>query len=176
MGLLTSLLRMLHPIRTTKRAVRRAVVPRPIRKAVRIEKTMMHPIASAEGLVKYKAIGALDRASTPKKRPNVPAPVDRADDPARPQPRIQEQGSLPADRDRKMDPLFARSARMVAADHTASASQVQRKFHIDYSRSARIVELLAEHGVIGAYQGSKSREVLMTLPEVDELLERLGIE
>jgi hypothetical protein len=30
--------------------------------------------------------------------------------------------------------------------------------------------------VVGSYQGSKSREVLMTLPDVDELLERLGIE
>ena len=35
---------------------------------------------------------------------------------------------------------------------------------------------LAEHRVIGGYQGSKSREVLMNLPDVDDLLDRLGIE
>ena len=50
------------------------------------------------------------------------------------------------------------------------------KFNVGYSRAGRIVDQLAEHRVVGSYQGSKSREVLMTLPDVDELLERLGIE
>jgi S-DNA-T family DNA segregation ATPase FtsK/SpoIIIE len=55
-------------------------------------------------------------------------------------------------------------------------SLVQRKFNVGYSRAGRIVDQLAEHHVVGAYQGSKSREVLMNLPDVDDLLERLGIE
>jgi hypothetical protein len=38
------------------------------------------------------------------------------------------------------------------------------------------VDQLAENHVVGGYQGSKSREVNMNLPDVDELLERLGIE
>ncbi|HEY6114443.1 MAG TPA: DNA translocase FtsK 4TM domain-containing protein [Candidatus Dormibacteraeota bacterium] len=78
--------------------------------------------------------------------------------------------------ERKLDPLFARSARAVAAEGAASVSLVQRKFNVGYSRAGRIVDQLAEHRVIGAYQGSKSREVLMNLPDVDDLLERLGIE
>src|SRR5579864_2626179 len=78
--------------------------------------------------------------------------------------------------ERKLDPLFARSARAVAAEGAASVSLVQRKFNVGYSRAGRIVDQLAEHRVIGGYQGSKSREVMMTLPDVDELLERLGIE
>jgi DNA segregation ATPase FtsK/SpoIIIE, S-DNA-T family len=78
--------------------------------------------------------------------------------------------------ERKLDPLFARSARAVAAEGAASVSLVQRKFNVGYSRAGRIVDQLAEHRVIGGYQGSKSREVLMTLPDVDDLLERLGLE
>ncbi|HEV2414441.1 MAG TPA: DNA translocase FtsK 4TM domain-containing protein [Candidatus Dormibacteraeota bacterium] len=78
--------------------------------------------------------------------------------------------------ERKLDPLFGRSARAVAAEGAASVSLVQRKFNVGYSRAGRIVDQLAEHRVIGGYQGSKSREVLMTLPDVDELLERLGLE
>ncbi len=78
--------------------------------------------------------------------------------------------------ERRLDPLFARSARAVAAEGAASVSLVQRKFNVGYSRAGRIVDQLAEHRVIGGYQGSKSRDVLMTLPDVDELLERLGIE
>jgi restriction system protein len=77
---------------------------------------------------------------------------------------------------RKFDPLFARSARMVAAQSAASVSLVKRMFNVDYSRAERIVDQLADYRVIGGYQGSKSREVLMTLPDVDDLLERLGIE
>jgi S-DNA-T family DNA segregation ATPase FtsK/SpoIIIE len=78
--------------------------------------------------------------------------------------------------DRRLDPLFARAARAVAAEGAASVSLVQRKFNVGYSRAGRIVDQLAEHRVIGGYQGSKSREVLMNLPDVDELLERLGLE
>jgi S-DNA-T family DNA segregation ATPase FtsK/SpoIIIE len=78
--------------------------------------------------------------------------------------------------ERKLDPLFARSARAVAAEGGASVSLVQRKFNVGYSRAGRIVDQLADHRVIGGYQGSKSREVLMTLPDVDDLLERLGLE
>jgi len=78
--------------------------------------------------------------------------------------------------ERRLDPLFARAARAVAAEGGASVSLVQRKFNVGYSRAGRIVDMLAEHRVIGGYQGSKSREVLMNLPDVDELLERLGLE
>ena len=78
--------------------------------------------------------------------------------------------------DRKLDPLFARAARAVCAEGGASVSLVQRKFNVGYSRAGRIVDQLADHRVIGGYQGSKSREVLMNLPDVDELLERIGLE
>ena len=78
--------------------------------------------------------------------------------------------------ERKLDPLFARSARAVAAEGAASVSLVQRKFNVGYSRAGRIVDQLAENHVVGGYQGSKSREVLMTLPDVDDLLERLHLE
>src|SRR5437762_4290146 len=94
---------------------------------------------------------------------------------------ILEEGSGPAwdgerREERKLDPLFPRSARAVAAEGGASVSLVQRKFNVGYSRAGRIVDQLAEHRVIGGYQGSKSREVLMTLPDVDDLLDRLGLE
>jgi DNA segregation ATPase FtsK/SpoIIIE, S-DNA-T family len=78
--------------------------------------------------------------------------------------------------ERRLDPLFARAARAVAAEGAASVSLVQRKFNVGYSRAGRIVDQLAEHRVIGSYQGSKSREVLMNLPDVDDLLEQLGVE
>jgi len=65
--------------------------------------------------------------------------------------------------------VFARAARAVAAEGAASVSLVQRKFNVGYSRAGRIVDQLAENHVVGGYQGSKSREVMMNLPDVDEL-------
>ena len=85
-------------------------------------------------------------------------------------------GVGPSEPDRKLDPLFARAARAVAAEGGASVSLVQRKFNVGYSRAGRIVDQLAEHRVIGPYQGSKSRDVVMSLPDVDELLESIGLE
>jgi S-DNA-T family DNA segregation ATPase FtsK/SpoIIIE len=83
---------------------------------------------------------------------------------------------ISAETERRLDPLFSRAARAVAAEGAASVSLVQRKFNVGYSRAGRIVDQLAEHRVVGGYQGSKSREVLMNLPDVDELLERIGVE
>jgi S-DNA-T family DNA segregation ATPase FtsK/SpoIIIE len=91
------------------------------------------------------------------------------------------EGFLPAtelgpDGERKLDPLFARAARAVAAEGAASVSGVQRKFNVGYSRAGRIIDMLERNRVIGPYQGSKSREVLMSGAEVDELLEQLEVE
>jgi S-DNA-T family DNA segregation ATPase FtsK/SpoIIIE len=47
---------------------------------------------------------------------------------------------------------------------------------VGYTRAARLVDQLAEHGVVGPFEGSKSREVLMDVFQVDELLADLGEE
>jgi S-DNA-T family DNA segregation ATPase FtsK/SpoIIIE len=74
----------------------------------------------------------------------------------------------------KRDPMFERSARIVATEGRAATSLLQRKLSIGYTRAARIIDQLADHGVVGPYEGSKSREVLMSLMELDDLFERLN--
>ncbi|HZS14917.1 MAG TPA: DNA translocase FtsK [Candidatus Dormibacteraeota bacterium] len=76
----------------------------------------------------------------------------------------------------KRDPLFAKAAHCVAAEGRAAASLLQRKLNVGYTRAARLVDQLAEHRVVGPYEGSKSREVLMDVIQVDELLADLGEE
>ncbi len=73
----------------------------------------------------------------------------------------------------KRDPLFAKGAHVVATEGRASVSLLQRKLNVGYTRAARIVDQLADQRVIGPYEGSKSREVLMNLLEVDELIKDL---
>jgi len=73
----------------------------------------------------------------------------------------------------KRDPLFAKGAHVVATEGRASVSLLQRKLNVGYTRAALIVDQLADQRVIGPYDGSKSREVLMNLLEVDELVKDL---
>jgi S-DNA-T family DNA segregation ATPase FtsK/SpoIIIE len=73
----------------------------------------------------------------------------------------------------KRDPLFAKGANVVAREGRASVSLLQRKLNVGYTRAARIIDQLAEQRVIGPYEGSKSREVLMDLLQVDELVKDL---
>src|SRR5260370_34872060 len=73
----------------------------------------------------------------------------------------------------KRDPLSAKGAHVVATEGRASVSLLQRKLNVGYTRAARIVDQLADQRVIGPYEGSKSREVLMNLLEVDELVRDL---
>ena len=76
----------------------------------------------------------------------------------------------------KRDPLFAKAAHTVAAEGRAAASLLQRKLSVGYTRAARLIDQLAEHGVVGPFEGSKSRDVLLDVFQVDELLADLGEE
>src|SRR3989442_1157920 len=73
----------------------------------------------------------------------------------------------------KRDPLFGKGARVVATEGRASVSLLQRKLNVGYTRAARIVDQLAEQRVVGPYEGSKSRQVLMNLLEMDDLVRDL---
>jgi DNA segregation ATPase FtsK/SpoIIIE, S-DNA-T family len=50
----------------------------------------------------------------------------------------------------------------VVATQQASVSAVQRRFRVGYSRAGRIIDALERKGVVGPYEGSKSRSVLAT--------------
>ena len=57
----------------------------------------------------------------------------------------------------------------VVENGMASTSLLQRKLKLGYARAARIIDQMEERGVIGPYEGSKPRKVLITK---EQLLER----
>ena len=59
------------------------------------------------------------------------------------------------------DELFEEAKRLVIRHQVASVSLLQRHFKIGYARAGRIVDQMERAGVIGPYQGSKSRDVLV---------------
>lgn len=74
----------------------------------------------------------------------------------------------------KRDPIFDDAARLVVASQQGSASNIQRKFSIGYNRAGRIVDQLEAAGIIGPYEGSKSRQVLVkTEYELEQILKNL---
>lgn len=70
----------------------------------------------------------------------------------------------------KRDVMFEDAARVVVANQSGSTSLIQRRFSIGYNRAGRIVDQLEAAGIVGPFEGSKARQVLVP----DELqLERV---
>lgn len=63
---------------------------------------------------------------------------------------------------RKRDDLFDEAARLVVQYQQGSTSLIQRKFSIGYNRAGRIIDQLEAAGIVGPFEGSKARNVLIT--------------
>src|SRR5574344_458827 len=61
-----------------------------------------------------------------------------------------------------VDPLFEEAARLIVINQQGSTSLIQRKFAIGYNRAGRLMDQLEKAGIVGAAQGSKPREVMIT--------------
>ncbi|MCD6200514.1 MAG: DNA translocase FtsK 4TM domain-containing protein [Bacteroidales bacterium] len=62
---------------------------------------------------------------------------------------------------KQKDPLFEEAARLVVQHQQGSTSLIQRKLAIGYNRAGRIIDQLQAAGVVGPYEGSKARQVLI---------------
>ena len=67
------------------------------------------------------------------------------------------------------DVLLDEAIDLVMDTGTASASMLQRRFKIGYSRAGRIVDQMEARGLISGYDGSKARKVLISKEEWQEL-------
>ena len=72
------------------------------------------------------------------------------------------------------DPFLMDAIQTVVETGQASTSFIQRRFKVGYARAGRIIDQMEERGIISGYQGSKPREVLMTLDKLNEL--KMGTE
>ena len=60
-----------------------------------------------------------------------------------------------------IDDLFKEAARIIVRSQQGSVSLLQRKLSVGYTRAARIVDQLEEAGIVGPFEGSKARAVLV---------------
>ena len=73
------------------------------------------------------------------------------------------------DKQDEADELLNDAIDTVVETGQASASFIQRRFKVGYSRAGRIIDQMEQRGIISGYQGSKPREVLMTKERWQEL-------
>ncbi|MCI1857944.1 MAG: DNA translocase FtsK [Sporolactobacillus sp.] len=62
------------------------------------------------------------------------------------------------------DELFDDAVQLVAEMQTASVSMLQRRFRIGYTRAARLIDAMEDRHIVGPYEGSKPRTVLIPKP------------
>lgn len=78
-------------------------------------------------------------------------------------------GSYSAD---ERDSLFTEAARIVIQSQQGSASLLQRKLKLGYNRAGRIIDQLEDAGILGPFEGSKARQVL--IQDEHQLMEKLN--
>lgn len=63
------------------------------------------------------------------------------------------------------DPKYDEAMRVVLSTGQASASYLQRRLKLGYSRAARLIEIMEANGIVGPLQGSKPREILVRVDD-----------
>ncbi|SFF71183.1 DNA translocase FtsK [Halobacillus alkaliphilus] len=60
------------------------------------------------------------------------------------------------------DDLYPEAVQMVIEMQSASVSMIQRRFRVGYTRAARLIDAMEDNGIVGPYEGSKPRSVLVS--------------
>ncbi len=71
------------------------------------------------------------------------------------------------------DPLLAEAISLVVEMNTASTSMLQRRLRLGYTRAGRVIDMLERRGIISGYEGSKPRQVLVTVSDLPRVLAAL---
>ncbi len=67
------------------------------------------------------------------------------------------------------DALYEQAVETVLETGRGSTSLLQRKFQIGYTRAARLVDIMAEQGIVGKYKGSQAREVIISSEDWEKM-------
>jgi S-DNA-T family DNA segregation ATPase FtsK/SpoIIIE len=77
-------------------------------------------------------------------------------------PRRESEEGGPGERSVNRDSLYSAAVEVVLREKRGSTSLLQRALGIGYGRAARLIDYMADDGIVGPYNGSSAREVLLT--------------
>ncbi len=78
-------------------------------------------------------------------------------------------GEGDADRFKSRDELYESAIDLVVREGRGSVSLLQRALGIGYGRAARLIDFMAEDGIVGTYNGSQAREVMITVEQWEQM-------
>ncbi len=84
------------------------------------------------------------------------------------QPQSEDGGDDDFDPD--ADDLLDQAAQIVVESGTASVSMIQRRLRVGYTRAGRLIDMLERRGIISGYEGSKPRQVLVSMADLPRVL------
>jgi S-DNA-T family DNA segregation ATPase FtsK/SpoIIIE len=73
------------------------------------------------------------------------------------------------------DDLLADAADIVLRTGSASVSMLQRRLRVGYTRAGRLIDMLERRGIVGPWEGSKPRPILISKDELESVLEGLRL-
>ncbi len=84
---------------------------------------------------------------------------------------IQTESSSAAANKPEDDDLFQEAVKILLESGQASISMLQRRLRIGYARAARLIDMMEERGIVGGYEGSKPRNILITMEQYMRMFE-----
>jgi DNA segregation ATPase FtsK/SpoIIIE, S-DNA-T family len=81
---------------------------------------------------------------------------------------VPEVEEVSADADEMLDELYDQAVTIILEAKQASVSLLQRRMRVGYTRAARLIDSMEARGVIGPYEGSKPREVLISIEQYQQ--------
>ena len=75
------------------------------------------------------------------------------------------------DQEEEWDDLIPEATKLFIENGQASISLLQRRFRVGYTRAARIVDQMEQRGLVGPYEGSKPRQIKVTMARYNEMIE-----
>ena len=83
--------------------------------------------------------------------------------------KIASTGSDSNGSEMEVDELFSQAVDVIIDCGQASVSLIQRRFKVGYARAGRIIDQIAERGIISGFEGSKPRKVLISREQWEEM-------
>jgi len=80
---------------------------------------------------------------------------------------VEKQENTAVGVEQEKDDLFNEAVKIVITTKQASVSMIQRRLRVGYTRAARMIDIMEAEGIVGPYNGSKPREIL--IEDIEEL-------